>query len=75
MATGKCESKMALVVADLESCKLTAVNGVDIEKAWMKPKLDGEICVSILNVNLNKVKLFNRTRILRVIAAETNTRN
>ena len=36
----------------------------------MKPNLDGEFCVSILHVNLNKVKLFKSTRISLVTAAE-----
>ena len=41
-----------------------------LSKARVKPNLDGEFCVSILNVNPNRVKLFKRTRIGRVTAAE-----
>ena len=70
IVTGKCESKTALVVADFEPCKVKGVTGVYISKARVQPNLDGEICVSILNVNPNKVKLSNRTRIGRVITAD-----
>ena len=70
IVTGKCESETALVAADFEPCKVKGVNGVYISKARVQPNLDGEICVSILNVNPNKLKLFNRTRIGRVITAD-----
>ena len=54
IVTGKCESKMALVVADLEPCNVKDVNGDYISKARVKPNLDGEICVSVLYVSPNR---------------------
>ena len=59
--SGKCDKKFALMDLDFGPQKVKGVNGVHFSKAKVRPNIDGEFMITVLNVNSENIDLANRS--------------
>ena len=67
LISGKCVKKLGLMDLEFGPQKIKGVNWVYFSKAKVRPNLEGEFTISVLNVNSGDVKLANRSVIGHVV--------